>query len=99
MKLGFLAASAMLGVISLAPASWAQDGSDNSQVMSRSARTSGVATESAARVAVPTKAPTLENARPAAGMLPEQPSGPVREATTSAFNTPGEGGDLRRSLR
>jgi hypothetical protein len=95
MKLGFLAASALIGVISLASASWAQ-----SDVMSRSARSSGAATDSsAARVTVPDKAPALESARPAPGMLPDQPSGPIRGITTSAFNSPGEGGDLRRSLR
>ena len=99
MKLGFLAASALIGVISFAPASWAQSGSDAGMVMSRSARSSGAATDSAARVAVPDKVRTLESARPAPGMLPDQASGPVRGITTSAFNTPGEGGDLRRSLR
>lgn len=95
MKIGFLAASALIGVISLAPASWAQ-----SDVMSRSARSSGAASDSAAaRVTVPDKVRTLESARPAPGMLPDQPTGPIRGITTSAFNTPGESGDLRRSLR
>ena len=97
MKLGLLAASALIGVASLAPASFAQ--SDGNAVMSRSARTTGAA-DSAARVAaVPDKVPTLESARPAAGMLPEQPSGPLRGITSSAFNSPAEGADLRRSLR
>ena len=96
MKLGLLAASALIGVTSLVPASFAQ--SDGNAVMSRSARTTGAA-ESAARVAIPDKVRTLESARPAAGMLPEQPSGPLRGITSSAFNAPAESGDLRRSLR
>lgn len=96
MKLGFLAMSALIGVVSLAPASWAQ--SDAGLVMSRSARTTGTA-ESAARVAVQDKAPSLEHARPAAGMLPDQPTGPLRGTTSAAFNSPGEGADLRSSLR
>lgn len=94
MKLGVLAASALIGVASFASASFAQ--SDGS-VSSRSARVSGE-TESAARIAVPDKVPTLQSARPPAGMLP-QPSGPMRSATTSSFNSPAQGGDIRRSLR
>lgn len=93
MKLGFLAASAWVGVVSLVPASFAQ-----SDTMSQSARSTG-AVNSAARVAIPDKVPALESARPAAGMLPEQPTGPIRGTTNFAFDTPGQGGDLRRSLR
>jgi hypothetical protein len=95
MKLGVLAASALIGVASFASASLAQG--DGNAVMSRSARVSGD-TDSAARIAIPDKVPTLESARPAAGMLP-QPSGPTRGATSFSSNSPAQGTDIRRSLR
>jgi hypothetical protein len=92
MKLGVLAASALIGVASFASASFAQ--SDSS---SRSARV-GAETDTAARIAIPDKVPTLESARPAAGMLP-QPSGPTRGTASFSSNSPAQGADIRRSLR
>jgi hypothetical protein len=98
MKLGVLAASTLIAVASLGSASFAQSGGSDGSVMSRSSRTTS-ATDSAGRVPVVTQAPTLEGARPAAGMLPMQQTCPVRDVTVTASNRPGEGGDMRSSLR
>lgn len=98
MKLGVLAASTLIAVASLGSVSFAQSGGSDGSVMSRSARTTS-STDSVGRIAVPTQAPRLEGARPAAGMLPMQQTGPVRDATGTASNRPGEGGDMRSSLR
>jgi|RhiMethySRZTD1v2_1073278.scaffolds.fasta_scaffold1416651_2 hypothetical protein len=102
MKLGVLAASTLIAVASFGSVSFAQSGgsSDGGQVMSRSSRTTTTgASDSVARVSVPTQAPTLEGARPAAGMLPAQATGPIRGTTDNASNRPGEGSDMRSSLR
>jgi hypothetical protein len=100
MKLGVLAASTLIAVASFGSVSFAQGGgSDGGQVMSRSARTTTGASDSVGRVAVPTQAPRLEGARPAAGMLPVQSTGPIKSTTDNASHRQGEGGDMRSSLR
>jgi len=96
MKLGVLAASTLIGVASLASASFAQG--DGSAVLetSRTQPTGSVA--NASRIATPGPAPTLEGNRPAVGFMPEL-TGPVRGARGEASNTPGGSADIRSGLR
>ena len=98
MKFAVLAASALVGIVSLAPASWAQgDGS----AMLETSRTpqAGAMSGASSRIAVSDRAPTLEGVRPAAGMFPQQPTGPVRGITGAASRGPSEGSDIRSGLR
>lgn len=97
MKLGVLAASTLLGVVAFAPASFAQGDSTAVLEMSRTQQTGATGTSS--RMATPGPAPTLEGSRPAAGMFPQQPSGPVRGFSGGASNAPAESGDIRNVLR
>ena len=96
MKLGILAATTLLSVVSFVPASFAQADGGASLEMSRISQPG--ATGESSRMAMPGPAPVLEGARPAAGMLP-QPTGPMRPATGSASNAAPEGNDIRNSLR
>ena len=95
MKLGILAASALLGVTSFAGASLAQGDGGAMIEMSRTQQSGSMGTSS--RMSVPTTAPTLEGNRPASGMFP-QPTGEVRGASGIASNQPGQGTDLRNAL-
>jgi hypothetical protein len=96
MKFGILAASTLFGVAALAPASFAQGGGQATQEMSRMPP----AADSAMVGRVTTTAqPRLESARLPAGMMPEQPSGPVRSRMGSTSSQPAEGSSLRRDLR
>ena len=97
MRLGILAASALIGVVSLIPASFAQG--DGHVMQERSRMPAATDSASASRAAPPAAARTLESARLPAGMLPEQPPGPTRSFVGSASNEPVTGGDIRRSLR
>ena len=96
MKLGILAASTLLSVVSFAPASFAQ--ADGAATLEMSRMTQPGAMGESSRMATPGPAPVLEGARPAAGMLP-QPTGPMRPATGAASNAAPEGNDIRSSLR
>jgi hypothetical protein len=96
MKLSVLAASTLLGVVALAPASFAQGDGTATLEMSRTQQSGAMGTSS--RMATPGPAPTLEGNRPAAGMFP-QPTGPVRGFTGGASNAPAESGDIRNALR
>ena len=99
MKLGVLAASALIGMASLTASSFAQgDGSHVMQEVSRvpQAGTSGV---TANRMATSGAVPVLQGVRPAAGMLPQQPSGPVRGVVGTASSAPIDGGDIQHALR
>src|SRR5262245_50718126 len=96
MKLAVLAASTLIGVASLAPASFAQgDGSAMIEV-SRTQQIGSMGTSS--RMAPSGPAPTLEGNRPAAGMFP-QPTGPVRSYRGAASNAPAESTDIRNALQ
>jgi hypothetical protein len=96
MKLGVFAASALVGVVSLASASFAQgDGNAGAQL----SRVPQLGTEgSASRIAPAGPPPVLEPSRPAAGMLP-QPSGPVRDSSGAPSAAPEQGVNLRSSFR
>jgi len=96
MKLGVLAASTLIGVASLASASFAQGDGGASLTMSRTQQTGSMATSN--RIGTPGPAPTLEGNRPAAGFMP-QPTGPVRSARGEASNAPAESADIRNTLR
>ncbi len=95
MKLGILAASALIGVASFAGASFAQGDGNVAIEMSRTQQSGSMGTSS--RMSTPTTAPALEGNRPAAGMFP-QPTGEVRGASGIASNAPAEGTDLRNAL-
>jgi len=96
MKLGVFAASALVGVVALASASFAQgDGNAGAQL----SRVPQLGTDgSAGRIAPAGPPPVLESARPAAGMLP-QPPGPFRESSGAPSAAPQEGANLRNSFR
>jgi hypothetical protein len=96
MKLGILAASALIGVASFAGASFAQGNGSATIEMSRTQQSGSMATSS--RMSASTTAPALQGNRPAAGMFP-QTTGEVRGASGIASNAPAEGSDLRNSLR
>jgi hypothetical protein len=96
MKLGVLAASALIGVASFASASLAQGDGSTSVTMGRTQQIGSMATSS--RIGTSGPAPTLEGNRPAAGFMP-QPTGPVRGARGEASNAPGESADIRNTLR
>lgn len=96
MKLGVLAASTLIGVASLASASFAQGGGSATIEMSRTQQTGSMATSN--RIAMPGAAPTLEGNRPSAGFLPPT-TGPVRGARGEASNAPAESADIRGGLR
>jgi hypothetical protein len=96
MKLGVIAASAVLGVVSFASASSAQSDGTATLEMSRTVQPGAMGESS--RMAMPGPAPELEPARPAAGMLPE-PRGPMRPATGEAANVAPQGQDIRNTLR
>jgi hypothetical protein len=93
MKLGILAASALLGVASLTSVSLAND---FTHTMSRSPQ-SGGESGMIGRVTTHAVAPQLESVRPHAGMLPA-PVGPVRGFSAAASNEPRQGGDIRPGL-
>ena len=94
MKLGVFAASALTGMVSLASASYAQDGA--SAQMSRVPQLGSEAT--ASRLAAPGPAPVLEPARPTAGMLPA-PVVSYRQSSGAPSAAPQQGGNLRNSFR
>jgi hypothetical protein len=96
MKLGVLAASTLIGVASLASASFAQGDGNASLTMGRTQQTGSMGTSS--RIGTSAPAPTLEGNRPAAGMFP-QPTGPVRSARGAASNAPAQSEDIRNTLR
>jgi hypothetical protein len=96
MKLGVLAASALIGVASFAPASFAQGDGSATLEMSRTQHIGSMATSS--RMTTPGPAPTLEGNRPAAGFMP-QPTGPVRSFRGEASSAPAESADIRNALR
>ena len=96
MKLGILAASTLLGVVSLGPASFAQG--DVMQERSRMSAGADSATVGRTAPATATVRP-LESARMPAGMLPEQPSGPSRNSVGDMSSEPMAGSSLQRSLR
>lgn len=98
MKFGILAASALVGVLSFTSASWAQGDGNAVLEMSRTPQ-AGVISGASSRIAVSDRAPTLEGLRPAAGMFPQQPTGPVRGITGAASRGPSEGSDIRSGLR
>jgi hypothetical protein len=91
MKSGILAVSTLIGAVSLATASLAQD----EVQVSRSAEPN-TATAIAYGLSIAAAVPTLESARRPAGMLPEQPTGPVQPASGAPTSVPHPGGDLRR---
>jgi len=95
MKLGILAASTLLGVVSLIPASFAQ----GDVMQERSRMSAGVDSATVSRMAPATAARPLESARMPAGMLPEQPSGPSRNSVGAMSHEPTVGHSLQRSLR
>ena len=96
MKLGVFAASALVGVMSLASASFAQgDGNAGAQL----SRVPQLGTEgTVSRMAPAGPPPVLEPARPAAGMLP-QPTGPVRDSSGAPSAAPQQGVSLRNSFQ
>ena len=95
MKLGVLAASALIGVASFASASLAQGDGNATLEMSRTQQVGSMATSS--RLSTAAAAPTLEGNRPTAGMFP-QPTGPVRGARGAPSNAR-ESADIRPALR
>jgi hypothetical protein len=95
MKLALFAASALIGVASFAPASFAQGDGANAQ-MSRVPQMGSEAT--ASRLAAPGPAPVLEPSRPPAGMLPP-PVGSYRQSSGGPSDAPQQGGNLRNSFR
>jgi len=97
MKLGILAASTLIGVAAVMPASFAQGDGHVMLEMSRTPQ-AGESGASRGRTTVPGPAPTLHGVRPAAGMLPP-PAGPVRGFTATASSVPIDGGDIRPRLR
>jgi hypothetical protein len=98
MKRGVLAVSALIGFVSLSPASFAQGDSNAMLEMSRTPE-AGSLSGTSSRIAVSDRAPTLEGARPAAGMFPQKPTGPVRGFSGVASQGPGESGDIRNRLQ
>jgi hypothetical protein len=97
MKLGVFAASVLLGVATLVPASFAQG---DAQVMqSRSRILAGDDSGTAGRLAPAAPSRSLETARLPAGMMPDQPVGPVRSISGDMSNQPAPGGDIRPALR
>jgi hypothetical protein len=95
MKLGTIAASALLGATAFASTASAQ-GDVTTMEVSRMSQPGSMGESS--RMAAPGPAPELEPARPAAGMLPE-PRGPMRPAAGEAANVPRQGHDIRNTLR
>jgi hypothetical protein len=88
MKLAILAASTLVAVVSLAPASLAQGEKQTAQEISVFQQP----TTPAPRLSV-------ENARPPAGMLPVQNTGPARSfAITPSSELPNAGADVRGRL-
>jgi hypothetical protein len=96
MKLGILAASALIGAASFAGAAFAQGGGSATIEMSRTQQSGSMGMSS--RMSTPTTAPVLEGNRPAAGMFP-QPTGEVRGASGIASNAPTESTDIRNALQ
>jgi hypothetical protein len=102
MKRGVLTASVLIGLVSLSPASFAQgEGQGEGNAMLEMSRTpqAGAMSATSSRIAVSDRAPTLEGVRPAAGMFPQQPTGPVRGISGTAGRGPGESGDIRSRLQ
>ncbi len=99
MKFGVLAASTAIAVASLAPASFAQSSSAPSQHTARAIQGGPVARTMSAQVpnhnAV---APTLHNAKPAAGMLPQKPTG-TAGSFARGTSSEAQSSDLRRALQ
>jgi hypothetical protein len=97
MKLGTLAASTLLGVAFFASPSFAQG---DKPIVGETSRMSQV-TESASvsRMQASGRTPTLHNSRPAAGMLPLEPNGPLRPVSGAVSNAPAVSGDIQNALR
>ena len=99
MKRGALAATTLLiGLIALSPASFAQGEGNAVLEMSRTPQANAMS-GNASRIAISDRAPPLEGVRPAAGMFPQQPTGPVRGISGVAARGPGESGDIRSRLQ
>lgn len=99
MKRGVLTATALIGLVSLSPASSLAQGEGNAMLeMSRTPQ-AGATSATSSRIAVSNRAPTLEGVRPAAGMFPQQPTGPVRGISGAAARGPAESGDIRSRLQ
>ena len=97
MKLGILAASTLLGVASFASVSFAQA---DRPMVGETSRTSHVSENaSVSRMQTSGRTPTLHNSRPAAGMLPLEPNGPLRPVSGAVSNAPATGGDIQSALR
>ena len=97
MKLGVFAASVLLGVAALAPASFAQG---DAQIMQERSRIpAGDDSGTAGRLAPSGASRSLETARLPAGMMPDQPVGPVRSIAGDMSNQPAAGGDIRPAMR
>lgn len=97
MKLGLVAATALLTIVGAASTQNAASAQNNDSTrMTDVGRTSptDLMGGSANRITVLSRAPALEGARPAAGMLP-QPTGPVRGISGGASNAPHEGSSLQ----
>jgi hypothetical protein len=97
MKLVTFVASTVIGVVSLAPAAFAQGENHAALEVSRVPET-GVVGASSSRVAQDGPAAALTGNRPASGMFP-QPSGPLRGISGAASAAPATGGDVRHGLR
>ena len=83
MKLGVFTASTLIGVVSLASASFAQ----------------GDVGATLSRAPTPGAAPELQSARPPAGFLPQTSSGSARNYAGEVSNTPAASRDIRNDLR
>lgn len=95
MKRRLLATSALIGLLSLGSAAWAQN--DGGAVLSRSQHLDSMA-GSLSRTSTPGPAPELEAARPPAGML-SQPIGSSRSFSRVESGSPAMGSAVRNSLR
>jgi len=96
MKLGVFTASTLIGVVSLASASFAQG--DVGATLSRAPQ-SDAASISLSRAPTPGAAPELQSARPPAGFLPQTSSGSARNYAGEVSNTPAASRDIRNDLR
>lgn len=99
MKQSILAISALmgLGLVSVSPAAAQGEGTAMLE-MSRTPE-AGSLSGTSSRIAVSDRSPTLEGARPAAGMFPQKRTGPVRGYSGVASRGPGESGDIRNRLQ
>jgi hypothetical protein len=97
MKLGILAASTFLGVASLTSIAFAQ--ADRPMAGETSRMSQVTESASVSRMQTSGRTPTLHNSRPAAGMLPLEPNGPLRPVSGAVSNAPAVSGDIQNALR